>query len=86
MLGVFICDRGISKLKQASQVTMTTVSQGPTGTFPYMASEMFAAMHRGAAVDICALGCLYIKLFGGRRVWPGIDGLQIMQKVCGSFN
>ena len=51
-----------------------------------MAPEMFAAMHRGAAVDIYALGWLYIELFGGRLVWPGIYGLQIVQKVCGSFN
>ena len=56
-----------------------------SGTFPYMAPEMFATTRRGAAVDIYALGCLYIQLFGGRRVWPGIDGIQIMQKVCGSF-
>ena len=56
------------------------------GTFLYMAPEMFSTAHRGPAVDVYALGCLYIELFGQRRVWPGLDGVQIMQKVCGSFN
>jgi len=32
--GVYICDMGISKLRHASQTSMTTVSKGPTGTFP----------------------------------------------------
>ena len=38
---VYICDMGLSKLKEASQATVTTVSKGPTGTYPYMAPEMF---------------------------------------------
>ena len=62
---------GISKLRQASQVTMTTVS-GPAGTYPYMAPEMFVPGYRGTGVDIYALGCLYIELFGQKMVWPGL--------------
>ena len=76
---------GILKIRHASQTSVTTLSNSPTGTFPYMAPEMFSTGHRGTAVDIYALGCLYIELFGRRRVWPGLDGIQIMQKVCGSF-
>lgn len=83
---VYICDMGLSKLKEASQATVTTVSKGPTGTYPYMAPEMFGQGHRGTAVDIYSLGCLFIELFGQKRIWPGLDGMQIMQKVCGSFN
>jgi len=77
---------GISKLRHASQTSMTTVSKSPTGTFPYMAPEMFGTGQRGTAVDIYEFGCLCIQLFGQRRVWPGLDGMQIMQKVCGSFS
>ena len=48
---------------------------------------MFSASHRGTAVDIYSLGCLYIELFGERKVWPGLtNAVEIMQKVCGSFN
>ena len=65
---------------------MTTVSNA-IGTYSYMAPEMFEAAHRSTAVDIYSLGCLYIELFGEKRGWEGItDGLQIMQKVCGTFN
>lgn len=65
---------------------MTTMSEGPTGTFPYIAPEMFTQGHRGTTVDIYALGCVYIELMGQKRVWPKMGGIEIMQKVCGSFN
>jgi len=65
---------------------MTTVSNAIV-TYPYMAPEMFGGGHRSTAVDIYSLGCLYIELFGEKWVWEGItDGIQIMQKVCGSYN
>ena len=49
--------------------------------------EMFGATHQSTAVDVYSLGCLYIELFGGKWVWEGMtDGMQIMQKVCGSYN
>lgn len=61
---------GTSKLKHATQATMTTVSEGPTETFPYMAPVMFTEGHRETAVDIYALGCVYTELMGQRRVRP----------------
>ena len=50
-----------------------------------MAPEVFSTVHMGIAVDVYALCCLYIELFGQKRVWPRLDGVQIMQ-VCGSFS
>ena len=80
----YICDLGVAKIKY--QATMTTASNA-IGTYPYMAPEMFGTGHRSTAADVYSLGCLYIELFGERRVWEGItDGVQIMQKVCGSYN
>jgi len=64
-----------------------TTAVNAIGTYPYMAPEMFGASHRTTVVDVYSLGCLYIELFGEKRVWEGItDGMQIMQKVCGSYN
>lgn len=40
---------------------------------------------RGPAVDIYSLGCLFIELFGKRRVWPDLDQTAIMMKVVGSY-
>ena len=83
---VYICDLGLAKLKDAAQQTMTTVTQHLIGTYPYMAPEMFSVSHRSSAVDIYSMGCLYIELFGKKRVWPpGMSSAQIMQKVCGSY-
>lgn len=75
---------GIAKVKRMTDASVTCISKGP-GTFPYMAPEMFRASRRGAAVDIYSLGCLYIELFGMKRVWQGLDGPAIMQKVLGSY-
>lgn len=84
--GVYICDLGLAKLKDAAQATMTTVTQNLIGTYPYMAPEMFSVGRRSEAVDIYSLGCVYIELFGKKRVWPpGMSAVQIMQKVCGSY-
>ena len=34
-----------------------------------------------------SLGCLYIELFGERKVWPGLNtAVEVVQKVCGSYN
>lgn len=75
---------GIAKTKRLTEATVTCNSKGP-GTYPYMAPEMFIQSRRGPAVDIYSLGCLYIELFGRRRVWSQLDGPAIMQKVLGSY-
>ena len=76
---VYICDLGVAKLKSAAQDTTTTANV--IGTYPYMAPELFGASKRGTAVDIYSLGCLYIELFGERKIWPGLNtAVEVMQK------
>lgn len=76
---------GIARTKRITEATVTCNTKGP-GTYPYMAPEMFSPSRRGPAVDIYSLGCLFIELFGRRRVWHQLDGPGIMLKVLGSFN
>ncbi len=83
--GVFLCDMGISNLKDVSKTSVMTSSSNPVGTYPYMAPELFSKGHRGTPVDIYAFSCLMIEVFGQERVWRGLNGPQIMQKVCGTF-
>ncbi|XP_065890569.1 uncharacterized protein [Dysidea avara] len=83
--GVYICDMGISKLREA-EATITTATIHMKGTYPYMAPEMYGPNRRGTAVDVYAFGCLMIELFGQKKVWGELVTAQIMQKVCGSFN
>ena len=82
---ISLCDMGIAKLKHLSETTVTANTTGP-GTYPYMAPEMFMKSRRGPAVDIYSLGCLYIELFGRKRIWANMDGPSIMRKVLGTFN
>jgi len=49
------------------------------------APEIFGASHRPTVVDIYSLCWLYIELFVEKMIWEGL-GMQIMQKVCGSYN
>ena len=72
-------------MKQLTETTVTCVNKGP-GTLPYMAPEMFKKSRRGPTVDIYSLGCLFIELFGRQRVWPGLDGPDIMMKILGSYD
>ena len=44
-----------------AQVTVTSSSKG-SGTYLYMASEMFEKGERGHAVDIYSLVCLYFTV------------------------
>ncbi len=81
--GVYICDLGISKLRQTSNASMTTLSMGPTVTFPYMAPEMFGLGHRGTAVGIYSLGCLYIELFSQKKRGCGVDWMAC--KSCRKY-
>lgn len=76
---------GIARVKQLAEATITCDRRG-AGTYPYMAPEMFTKSRRGPAVDVYSLGCLYIELFGRRRVWPNLEGPEIMMRVLGSFN
>ena len=82
---VVICDMGIARVKQLTEATVTCDRRG-AGTYRYMAPEMFTKSHRGPAADIYSLGCLYIELFGRKRVWPNLEGPEIMMRVLGSFN
>lgn len=81
---VVICDLGIAKMKKLNDATITSNSKGP-GTYPYMAPEMFRPSRRGTAVDIYSLGCLYIELFGRKRIWGKLDAAAIMLKVLGAY-
>ena len=81
---VYVCDTGIAKVKRVAESTMTSLSKGP-GTYPYMAPEMFKKSRRGPSADTYCLGCLLIELYGRRRVWPNMDGPDIMLQVLGSY-
>ena len=39
--GIYICDMGISKLKDASTTMLTTVSKSPVGTYTYITDGLF---------------------------------------------
>ena len=50
------------------------------------APEIFVKKRSVVSVDIYSLGCLLVKLFGRRRVWPNHDQAQITMKLLGSYN
>ena len=81
---VYICDLGVAKLSNVGATLCTSKGEG-AGTIPYKAPEMFHSARRGSAVDIYSFGCLLIELFGHKRVWGKLQQMEIMHKVCGSY-
>ena len=74
----------MAKLSNVGATLRTSKGEG-AGTAPYKAPEMFHSARRGSAVDIYSYGCLLIELFGHKRVWGRLQQMEIMHKVCGSY-
>ena len=43
-------------------------------------------VHQLIYTPLDAFGCLLIELFGRRRVWPGLDGPDIVVQIMGTYN
>ena len=73
----FIADFGVSKVVTQGTVTTHTTHSGSVGTPGFQPKEQL----KTEAVDVYALGCVFIELFGERKVWEGLTAYQIMFKV-----
>ena len=61
--------------------TKTNSSAGHIGTPGYQSIEQLQAGVITESVDIYALGCVIIELFGEKRIWEGLSAMQILVKV-----
>lgn len=52
------------------------------GTPGFQAPEQLRAEPIDVGADVYAFGCLTIKLFGEKTVWPGLTPYQIIVKVA----
>ena len=78
--------RDYQEEKKQNEVQVVSHDHPGPGTYPYMAPEMFKTGCYGPSIDIYSLGCLLIELFGKRRVWPGLDGPDIMVQIMGTYD
>lgn len=69
---VKICDFGIARLVDATQVTGTGVS---IGTPRYMAPEQFEGLTVDYRTDLYSFGCVLYELLSGAPVFPGDSGV-----------
>jgi serine/threonine protein kinase len=69
---VKICDFGIARLVDATQVTGTGVS---IGTPRYMAPEQFQGLTVDYRTDLYSFGCVLYELLSGAPVFPGDSGV-----------
>jgi serine/threonine protein kinase len=69
---VKICDFGIARLVDATQVTGTGVS---IGTPRYMAPEQFQGLAVDYRTDFYSFGCVLYELLSGAPVFPGDSGV-----------
>ena len=79
---IFLADFGVSKVLHNTIATVkTNLSAASIGTPGYQPVEQLQAGIITESVDVYALGCVLIELFGGKRVWEGLSALQIVVKV-----
>ncbi len=62
---VFICDMGISNLKEITKPLRQMVPR--VQFLIWLQNYSLAVASRGPAVDVYAFGCLVNEVFGGRR-------------------
>ena len=60
----------------------TNSSSSAIGTPGFQPIEQLKAGKVDESVDVYALGCVFVELFGERRIWEGLSALQIMVKVA----
>ena len=79
---IYLADFGVSKVLHKTMATVkTNASAGSIGTPGYQPVEQLEAGVITESVDVYALGCVLLELFGGRRVWEGLSALQTVVKV-----
>ena len=79
---IYLADFGVSKVLHKTIATIkTNLSAGSIGTPGYQSIEQLVAGIITESVDVYALGCVLIELFGGQRVWEGLSAVQIVVKV-----
>ncbi|XP_072174580.1 uncharacterized protein [Diadema setosum] len=69
----YLCDLGLSHLKQQAEMTSSTKIAGVRGTYMYMAPELVLEDERGAsftgALDIWSVASTLVELFGETQVY-----------------
>ena len=59
----------------------TNSSSSSIGTPGFQPIEQLKAGEINEAVDIYAVGCVLVELFGEKKIWEGLSAIQIMVKV-----
>ena len=80
---MYLADFGVAKvLTQGTLATSKTNSSAKSiGTPGFQPPEQLQAGVVAESADVYALGCVFIELFAGRKIWEGLSALQIMFKV-----
>lgn len=81
-LHVYIADFGLTRiLSEAGTACTHTSTKSSAGTPGFQSKEVLRVGHITTASDIYSLGCVFIELFGSKRVWPTLAPFQIMCQV-----
>ena len=63
-------------------LTGTISTSSSIGTPGFQPKEQLQAGEIDESVDVYALGCMFVELFGERKNWEGLSALQILMKVA----
>ena len=81
---VYLADFGVAKVltKGTLATSKTNSSSSSIGTPGFQPMEQLKASDIDESVDVYALGCVFVELFGGKKIWEGLSAIQIMVKVA----
>lgn len=68
--------------KGTISTTRTNSSSSSVGTPGFQPVEQLKAGEIDESVDVYAVGCVLVELFGERKIWEGLSAIQIMVKVA----
>lgn len=68
--------------KGTVSTTRTNSSSSAIGTPGFQPIEQLKAGKIDESVDIYAVGCVFVELFGEKKIWEGLSAIQIIVKVA----
>ena len=81
---MYLADFGVARVltKGTVSTTRTNSSSSAIGTPGFQPIEQLKAGEIDESIDIYAVGCVFVELFGEKKIWEGLSAIQIMVKVA----
>ena len=78
----YIADFEVAKVLAQGTLSTSRTNSSSVGTPGFQPKEQLRAGKITESADVYAFGCVFIELFGHKKIWEGLSAIQIMFKVA----